>query len=138
MQYRETTQVPNIVFDRYLPSMTLAETRLVLIIIRQTYGWVDQRTGGRKTRDRISHGQLVTKTGLTRKTISQTIKRLVSHGVIRVTDRSGAPLNHAGNRKGRLALFYSFTPGPQKHPRRAGRASTVSHISEALESLRHT
>lgn len=134
MQYHETTQVPNIVFDRLLPSMTLAEIKLVLVIIRQTYGWVDQRTGKRKTRDRISHGQLVKKTGLTRKTISSTIKRLVTQGVIRITDRAGASLSQASSRKGQQALFYSFVPGPLP----LGYTSRGRHISETLAALGYT
>ena len=109
MQYRETTQVPNIVFDRYLPSMTLAETRLVLIIIRQTYGWVDQRTGERKTRDRISHGQLVAKSKISRRAISNDIKRLIDRRLAGWSMTLRERYLHKGRSQGLSDLAYCFS-----------------------------
>jgi hypothetical protein len=63
MIYKQTTLVPNIFFDQLLPTLTEAEIKLLLVIIRQTYGWIDSRTGKRKQRNRISRKQFVVKTG---------------------------------------------------------------------------
>ena len=50
-----TTQVPNFVLDELLPTLSDVELRIVLIVTRQTLGWVeDKETGRRKDRDWIS------------------------------------------------------------------------------------
>lgn len=45
---KNSTQVPNILFDQYLPKLTEAELKIVLVIIRQTNGWIDKFTGKEK------------------------------------------------------------------------------------------
>ncbi len=71
-----------------------------MVIIRQTYGWIDKRTRCRKTRDRISHSQFMPKTGLSRRMVSQAIQSLVSKGLVTVTDRIGNFLHQSEKRKG--------------------------------------
>lgn len=56
--YKKTTQVPNLILDQYLQTLNGGEFKVLLVIIRQTNGWIDTKTGKRKTRDRISHSQL--------------------------------------------------------------------------------
>lgn len=114
MIYKQTTQVPNILFDRYLPTLTESELKILLVVIRQTYGWVDKKTRKRKTRDRISHGQFMQKTGLSRRVISKTLKSLVHKELVSVTDQYGNVLNESGDRKGMARMFYSFQPVPTK------------------------
>jgi len=106
---RRTTQVPNALFDHLLPQLTLAELRLVLIIIRQTNGWIDIRTGKRKTRDRISSSQFVSKSGLSRQTVSATLSTLCTKGIITITGSKHEPLSRPEDRKGKTHLFYAFT-----------------------------
>lgn len=101
MIYQQTTQVPNVVFDKLLTTLTFSEFKVLMIIIRQTYGWLDQRTGKRKNRDRITHSQFMQKTELSRRMVSQTIQSLLSKGLIGVFDRSGKSLNSGGERTGR-------------------------------------
>ena len=101
------TQVPNKVFDVHLPNLTGSELKVLLVIIRQTYGWVDTRTGKRKVRDRISHGQFVMKTALSRRVVSRSINSLVEKRLIQVSDYSGSILGTSNQRKGKL-LYYSF------------------------------
>jgi hypothetical protein len=108
MMYRETTQVPNALFDKHLPHLNASEFKVFLTIIRQTYGWIDLRTGKRKTRDRISHGQFMQKTHLSRRMVSKTLNLLFSKGLIAVTDKCGKPLS-ASERSGRTHLYYSPT-----------------------------
>jgi len=79
------------------------------VIIRQTNGWIDIRTGKRKIRDRISHNQFIEKTGLSRRIISQAIPRLQERGLIAVTDHIGKNLASGRERAGRTHIFYSST-----------------------------
>ena len=104
-----TTAVPNIVFDKHLPYLKEAELKVLLIIIRQTHGWVDKRTGRRKTRDRISHSQFMTKTALSRRIVSAAIKSLVEKGLINVTDFAGNLLIKPHQRQGVTSLYYSWS-----------------------------
>ena len=112
MMYEQTTQVPNIVFDTHLPSLTESELKLLLIIIRQTFGWFDKATGQRKTRDRISHGQFIKKMGLSRRVITKALKSLVEKNLVTVTRESGKMVHRAEERKGVARLFYSFLQEP--------------------------
>jgi len=59
MIYKQTTQVPNILFDTLIPTLTEAEIKLLLVIMRQTYGWVGSKTGKRKQHNRISRNQFL-------------------------------------------------------------------------------
>lgn len=109
MQYQQTTQVPNVVFDKLLTTLPLGEFKVLMVVIRQTYDWIDQRTGKRKTRDRISLRQFMQKTLLSRRMVSKTVNSLLSKGLIRVFDRSGNLLNSGGERTGRTYLYYTPT-----------------------------
>ena len=51
------TQVPNVFFDEILEGLNLAETKVLLAIMRKTFGW-------QKQIDRISYSQIVKMTGL--------------------------------------------------------------------------
>ncbi len=112
MIYQQTTQVPNSLFDIHLPTLTESELKLLIIIIRQTNGWYDKATGRRKTRDRISHGQFMKKTGLCRRVISRSLQSLVEKGLITVTCENGRILHRSEERKGMARLFYSFLQEP--------------------------
>ena len=110
MMYKKTTQIPNIVLDQYLRTLNASELKILLVIIRQTNGWIDKRTGKRKTRDRICHSQFKEKTGLCSKIISKAIQSLVLKGLITVSDGAGNELSNAPDRKGNPRLFYSYQP----------------------------
>lgn len=107
MHYPNTTQVPNRFFDHLLPCLTHAETKILLVIIRQTYGWLDRHTGKRKQRDCISYAQFMQKTGLSRRILTETMKGLVAKKAIFITDFKGAPLPLPQDRAGGRYLFYS-------------------------------
>ena len=100
------TKVPNLVFDKLLPNLTMAELKILLIIIRQTNGWLDKKTQRRKTRDRISHSQFIKKTGLSRRIVIATIQKLVDNKYIKVTDDKGQLLHCPTQRKGKRRLYY--------------------------------
>lgn len=106
MRYKQTTQVPNEVFDQHLSKITFAELKLLLIIIRQTYGWKTNK-GKRKQRDRITYSQFQAKTGLSRRVITQTVQTLLVKHLITVTAKNGDLLHSPDDRKGRTCIYYA-------------------------------
>jgi hypothetical protein len=108
MIYKQTTQVPNFLFDTHLRELTEAELKVLLITIRQTLGWFDSATGKRKERDRITHSQFRLKTGLSNRIISKTINSLSVKKLIQVTDFNGKELHEPKDRRGKPYLFYGI------------------------------
>lgn len=106
MRYQKTTQVPNEVFDKYLTELSFSELKVLLCIIRQTYGW-QLKNGKRKQRDRITHNQFQTKTGLSRRVISDVIQSLILKHLISVTDYQGVKLHTPEQRKGKVGIYYA-------------------------------
>ena len=107
---RETTPVPNIIFDKIVPLLTLSEIRVLLVIVRQTHGWIDRKTNKRKTKDRISQSQFVMKSKLCKRAISKALQGLLTKGIIAITDEKGTLLLSPAERKGISKLYYSFNP----------------------------
>lgn len=70
-----TTQVPNVILDEVIPKLTSGPVRVLLAIIRLTYGF-------QKSSDRISHGALAKKTGLSRRRVIDGVKAL--GGIIKI------------------------------------------------------
>ena len=104
-----STPVPNEVFDYYLKILSPSELKVLLVIIRQTIGWIENKKyKKRKTTDWISHTQLVQKTGYSRKAIGQAISALTTKNLIIVTDYTRKRLHTADERQGKLKLFYSY------------------------------
>lgn len=102
-----TTPVPNIVFDHYLKELKLAELKILLVIIRQTFGWSDNYTKTkRKERDWISGSQLALKTGSSKRAINEAIQNLVQKKLINVLSFSGDVLDAPEKRRGQQKLFY--------------------------------
>jgi len=73
------TQTPNLFLDDHLPKMGCAETKVVLAVIRQTFGW-------HKQQDRISVSQFQELTGLSRQGVQNGIHDALERGVIGRTD----------------------------------------------------
>lgn len=69
------TQTPNDLFDHWLPLLKEVELKVLLVILRKTFGW-------HKTRDRISLSQLEKLTGATQTNIIIATKSLIEKGVI--------------------------------------------------------
>ncbi|MBK9722012.1 MAG: replication protein [Saprospiraceae bacterium] len=110
MNYQQTTQVPNEIFDQYLPDLTEGELKILLIIIRQTNGWIDKFTGKRKTRDRITQSQFRIKTGLSKRIISKTLKSLSDKELIAISNQNNQLLKNSLDRKGKAILYYEIAP----------------------------
>ncbi|AUP79095.1 hypothetical protein [Flavivirga eckloniae] len=105
MNYKETTMIPNSLFV-LIPNLKSSCIIVLLIIIRQTLGWYDSKTKKRKVRDWISYKQFNKKTGLSIKTISESIKILVELDIIKATDFYGNELRTTDSRKGKMRIYY--------------------------------
>lgn len=95
-----TTQVPNIILDEWMPRLSDAEFRVLLVVVRQTLGWIeDKETKRRKEKDWISHSQLARKTGKGTASITRAIKILITeHNLIEAIDSKGKLLDTAVKR----------------------------------------
>ena len=105
MNYKQTTQVPNTLFD-LIPKLKPSYVLILLVVIRQTYGWYDSTTKKRKVRDWISYQQFRKKTGLSTKTIATAINYLVEHNLLLLTDKNGRKLSTPNLRQGKVRIFY--------------------------------
>jgi hypothetical protein len=110
----EFTPVPNIIFDAYLPILKPTEVTVLLIIIRQTIGWIDKRTKQRKYKDWLTGSQLRRKTGYSRKAISTAIDTLVKQQLISIYDHRGNKLLFPQQRQGKTCLYYAFNSKTSK------------------------
>lgn len=99
------TQIPNIVFDEYLPALNLNELKVLLIILRQTIGF-------QKRTDWISSKQMEQKTGLSRRSISSAIDLLVNKNLITAFSDSGEKLYTSQERKGKQRIIFGSTLTP--------------------------
>ncbi len=108
---KNVTPIPNTLFDKYLCQLKPSETVVLLVIMRQTLGWID-RDGGRKKRDWITNTQFQYRTSLSDKTISSAIDKLVKRHLIKVTDFYGNVLETSSQRRGKLRIFYELQYKP--------------------------
>ncbi len=69
------TQSPNVFYDEIFKTLKEGELRVILVVIRQTFGW-------HKSFDRISLGQLADKTGMERKSVCRSLNSLMEKGLI--------------------------------------------------------
>lgn len=104
-----TTQVPNVILDAWMPRLSDVELRLLLIVVRQTLGWIeDPELKTRKTEDWISSSQLVEKSGRSRKRVSKAMKELIEvHQLVIAVDSKGRALDTAEKRRAKFGkIFY--------------------------------
>ena len=107
-----TTQVPNIILDEWMPRLGDVEFKILMVVTRQTLGWVlDDESGRRKEKDWLSMSQLELKTGSKRRSISSAIKAMIEeHHLIEATDKDGNVLDSAtARRKNFGQIFYRLT-----------------------------
>jgi len=105
MSLKRTTPIPNVFFE-HIPHLTHAELRVLLVVIRQTYGWLDVTTGKRKIKDRLTYNFIIKRTGLYRTILSKTIQQLVEKRLLLVTNSQGTILATTKQRRGNPLLFY--------------------------------
>jgi hypothetical protein len=102
--------VPNSLVDEVLPTLRDTELRVLLVVLRQTWGWRDVTTGKHKARDWLTSGQLQRRTGRAGEAVSSAVDGLVRRGLIVVEDAWGRPLATAEERRRHLGKLY-FKPG---------------------------
>lgn len=69
------TQTPDLIFDELLKILTHSELILIMIIVRQTFGW-------KKEFDNISLSQLIEKSGLSKKSVLSALNSLEGYNLI--------------------------------------------------------
>ncbi len=125
--YACTTQVPNALFDQRMRDLTLSELKVLLLVIRQTWGWVADKSGRRKTRDWLSCSRIEARTGLSKRAISMAIEALVKRGLLVVTSGRGDILISARDRRGKTRLYCQFRY-PQGHPQSVATSASVADV----------
>lgn len=105
MDYRATTMTPNKLYT-LLSSLTEKELKLLLVIIRQTAGWIDPVTKKRKERDYISHRFFIRATGLSSKSVSSGLNMLIQKNLIAIENKAGQSDTHLTHRRARSRKFY--------------------------------
>lgn len=119
---RGAVPVPNAVFDEWLPRLSDAELRVLLVIVRATLGWREgsERGGWRyKRRDWLTNSQLVKRTGRSSSSISRAVQALVLHGLICAESTGGDPLDTPELRRRNIGRIYyrlgdMWTTAPQR------------------------
>ena len=109
MSYIYFTNVPNTIFDIHLKELGYAELKVFLVIIRQTYGWKDKRTGTYKRWDWISQQFFVRKTGLSARSVSSAISNLITKNLIKVKNEQGRVVRLNKERQYASKLYFSTT-----------------------------
>ena len=79
------TKLPNTLVDEWMPIMSPSEYKIVIFIVRKTYGF-------HKEADTISLSQFVEGTGLARNTVKDAINRLIERGCVGRTRRGNSYL----------------------------------------------
>lgn len=94
---------------------------MLLVVIRQTNGWVDRKYGGRRKYARISHTLFMDMCGLSRRSVCGAIQSLVEKRYVEVMDRNGVVLSPR-QRRGRWCLYYRclLNFGEQRVKRKSG------------------
>lgn len=108
MSYIPKTNVPNHVFDIHLKQLGHAELKVLLVIIRQTLGWVNKQTKKVKEWDWISQQFFVRKTGLSARAISNAITSLLQKDLILIKNETGKLMYSNKERQLSQKLFYKF------------------------------
>ena len=98
--------LPNVVADTWLPQLKDTELRMLLVIIRQTAGFVDPKTGARKERDWLSQSRLKQATGRAEGPLARAIASLIAQELIIAEDEMGQPLETAAHRRRHLGRIY--------------------------------
>lgn len=111
MPYYYETRISNMLFDTYLPQLSESELKVLLIIIRQTLGWVDPISKKPKEWDWISKVFFVKKTGLSKRSVGTAIASLILKKIILVKNEHNIIANNPVTRRRATKLFYKTTFG---------------------------
>jgi hypothetical protein len=110
-----TTPFPNTLIDRVMPHLTDTEWRVLVVIVRQTFGWSAGK-GKRKAVDSLSHAQFKAKTGREGAALSRAIDRLVRMGLVLLKDQEGRLMDSAKARRRSMSRLYFSSRMPALDP----------------------
>jgi hypothetical protein len=110
MYYYNSTQTPNEIFDQHLPYLNQAQLKVLLVVIRQTLGWIDPKTKKRKRKDWISIQFFIKRTGLSFKSVSIAIAELIRRDLIVAMTQNEKMLPKPEDRRGKKKIYYSYAP----------------------------
>lgn len=114
------TPVPNAFIDQAMPHLTDTEWRLLCVITRATLGWTKSKNNAdeRKTRDWLTHSQLIACTGRSSEAVSRALKNLVKFRLVEVQNERGEPLlTPQERRRNGGRLFYQLHPNAKNAAR---------------------
>ncbi len=107
MSLEYTTPVPNRVFDFDLAKLKEVELKVLMVVIRKTHGWVEQKNHRQRRQiQRITINTFELLTGSSRRSISGAIQSLIQKELIVVYDYNGKVLKEADDRKGKYHLYF--------------------------------
>jgi hypothetical protein len=99
-----------VVIDQIMPTLKDTEFRLLLVVLRQTWGWRGA-DGAPKAADWLTHGQLRQRTGKASEAVSGAVDALVRRRLLCVFDAAGRRLDTAAERRrARGKLFFAPSP----------------------------
>lgn len=104
------TQVPNEILDIHLKDLSLPELRVLLVVLRQTVGYVWRTSKQRKYRDWISRSLFIKKASVSAKSVSVAVAGLINKGLLVATDTKGNILEAPEMRKGKRKIYFAYAP----------------------------
>ena len=122
------TPVPNNLFDYHLKTLTPSELKVLLVVVRQTLGYYDPITGGRKKVAWIARSVFSSRTGLSNSYVSKAIDKLAHKGLIIITGHNGIALATSASRQLQQRLF--FQCAISNHKKTSQPSEEMSRTSE--------
>ena len=106
--------VPQVYIDKIMPGLLESEWRVLLVILRQTWGWISpDGLTNRKERDWISMGQFCQKAGLHRESVSHAVQSLIGMGLIQAETEARVLLTPPElRRRNGSRVYYRLTEIP--------------------------
>jgi hypothetical protein len=106
--YKRTTQVPNEVIDVLMKQLPATEFKVLLLIIRRTYGMIEQGSKHKRVqRTWISQKLFCICCNVSGRAVSTAIEKLIQKKLITVTDFNGNILDTKQKRRGKPRLYFT-------------------------------
>jgi hypothetical protein len=142
MSLEYTTPVPNRIFDIDMSNLKEVELKVLLVVIRKTHGWVEQKNHRQRRQvQRINIKSFETLTGCSKRGISTAIQSLVQKQLVIVYDYNGKTLTISDDRKGKYHLYFKPNITPVENPiqpRKYLPMSTAKFAREPAQNLPYT
>lgn len=109
MTYFYRTSSPNQLYDKHLSTLKEVELKVLLVVIRQTYGYIDRDTGSYKEWDWLTISFFAKKTSKSKRAIGLAIQQLIDKGLIKVKNEQGEFADTPHKRKHSNQLYFKAT-----------------------------